>query len=430
MTERTMRAPSNGSLPDLSAAMLASQRDQIMNPTVPFSHLAREECEKWRKERGYTGDMTSGQVDEYVRERHEQQEKKLRERREQLEKEQREREKAKEVWSRQFYSTPTTKKKKKNKARYVPTLEELTQDRLRFHRADQRARQESQREQLPPYNLRDMREEMNRLPARPVLPGVLTVGFHGLAGPAGAAKSLLARDWMDAVVNGLTWQRYTVTEPRGVIYVTGEGRDAIPERFKHVRMDHGRFMTADPINLTQETAVNQFLSEIREQDTGLIVFDHVGLMGISDEDKAQWVRPIINNCKRMADEIDGAVLMLGHCGHETGRRFRGSSAWRDNFDSEWHMADNKFTCEKMKDGDKAQFTTYYTVEYPYIKWLDNSMSALAMRQSADEKKIEEYLITNPSASVREIASEVLGDVGKKSYVGRLLPDIKRRLDLG
>jgi hypothetical protein len=267
-------------------------------------------------------------------------------------------------------------------------------------------------ETLPPFENVTLAELFNEEPVSWVLPGVLPVGVVGLAGPPEAGKSLLIRDWLDAVANGTTWRQWRTTTPRPVTYVIGEGRGGIPTRFRGVRPDN--ITVCSPVALPVEAEVDRFIESQRDSNPGLIVFDMIYHMGVLDEDKSTAMLPLLAAARRISDELGCCVLLVGHPGHNAERRFRGTSALRGYFDAEFHMSADEFTCEKMKDGStKRALRGMYAVEYPRVHWLaiEELLGNAATAQIGRLEVIMAYLERNPEASARQAGRDLAPELG-------------------
>lgn len=290
-------------------------------------------------------------------------------------------------------------------------LEREVTQRYMFKVIDALADQRIIDENLPPFEDMTLLEVMNEPPGPQVLPGVLPVGVVGLAGPAEAGKSLIVRDWINAVVNRVVWRGYQAAVARSATYVVGEGRSGIPLRFRGVAPD--RVSVCTPVNLTSKTEIDRFLLS-RPEDTGLVVFDMLYHMGISEENKAADVFPLLHAAQRISDELEACVILVGHPGHNEERRFRGTSAMRGFFSAEFHAAEGLFTCEKMKDGDtKAALRGQYTIEYPRINWA-TTMEQIAEAAGIEVARRERVRLTielHPDAGDREISRMLDGELG-------------------
>lgn len=230
-----------------------------------------------------------------------------------------------------------------------------------------RYRAYAEMQQLDPPEREQLETVFSEDPPEWVMEGLMTAGLYGLAGPQEAGKSLLIRDWLDAVANGKAWRVFR-SRPREVTYVISEGHFDLKERFEHVKTDN-IFIYRKPVKLNNESAVEHFIEQHDGHDTGLVVFDIIYHMGVSDDNTSKDVGPVLKSCRKIADALNAAVVVVGHPGHNTGRRFRGTSIWRNWFDGEFHMSDGQFTCEKHKYIRKDPIDWAYDIEWPHIRFL-------------------------------------------------------------
>jgi hypothetical protein len=255
-----------------------------------------------------------------------------------------------------------------------------------------------------------------------VIRNLMTIGVYGLAGPPEAGKSLLARDWLDAVANGITWNGYyRAPRQRAVTYVISEGHHDLDERFAGIPDDRIGLFT-EPVILTDKEATADFIRQHDGIDTGLVVFDIVYDMGMADDNGVKDVAPVISASRRIAQALKCAVLLLGHPGHNTGRRFRGSSMWRGRFDGEFHMAEGIVTCEKHKYARKSALAWPYKVDFPAITYLDDTSAAgQQARRKLDVQKLAEQ---NPAIGRNQLALLIAQQLGcSESTAKRELRDL-------
>ena len=267
----------------------------------------------------------------------------------------------------------------------------------------ERYRQYQDLQALEPPARERLADVIAEQPPQWVINNLLTAGLYGLAGPQEAGKSLLVRDWLNAVANGTTWQGYRVARPRSVSYVISEGHFDLDQRFAGIQMDN-IWIFRQPVMLSNETAVDYFLRQHDGTDTGLVVFDIIYHMGVIDDNTMKDVKPVLAAGRRIAQALDCTVLVVGHPGHNTGRRFRGSSIWRNWFDGEFHMADGQITCEKHKYARKEAMEWEYDIgDWPDLSYL--GMHAVLARESRNAR-IREEVTANPGESARSIAARL------------------------
>jgi hypothetical protein len=246
----------------------------------------------------------------------------------------------------------------------------------------------------------------------------LTVGVHGVAGPPEAGKSLLMRDWAVQVA----------ASGRNALYAISEGHHDLIERFAaHPQIGAASahlFFLTDPLSLTSDADVRWLIGQWQERGLDLAGFDMAYGFGMSDDSGTADVAPLLGGCRRVALGLECAVLISGHPGHNTGRRFRGSSMWRGAFDSEYHMADGLFTAEKHKYADKAALSYSYRVEFPHL------VTATAMdevtRYAHQMAIIADDLRTSPGESDAARARRLAGRLKVSAdYLRRLIREAKK-----
>jgi hypothetical protein len=251
-----------------------------------------------------------------------------------------------------------------------------------------------------------------------VLPGVLTAGVYGMAGPPEAGKSLTVRDWLCGL------------GARGVpgVYAMSEGQHDVVDRFRA----SPDYKAAEPLLRTYEGPLalgvredqDWFISAYRPHQPRLIVFDMIYGFGLPDDQGVRDVAPVLNGCKRIAAELGACVLVTGHPGHSGERRFRGSSMWRGAFDGEFHLAEGSFTCEKHKYADKRAIRWSYTIDYPLIRQAQplELLSKSAQRMN----RIAEDIRLNPAESDRERARRLASELELGAdYARSLIRQVKK-----
>lgn len=266
-------------------------------------------------------------------------------------------------------------------------------------------------------------EEFAKVPPPDVVMAeVLAAEVNLLGGPSAAGKSLLARDWALCVAAGEAWRGHRVPRPRGVLWVASEGTHDFADRWgSRPLWDQGKkrvFVLDEPVNLLSPADVADLLREYAEDDIGLVVFDVVYGMGMTDDNGVKEVAPVINVLKQISREWGAATLALGHNGHNASRRFRGSSMWRQLAAVEHHMADDIFTCEKSKIGDIQRLRATYRLEYPAVTWTE---PIEAVRdEGARRELIKEHIQCFPGLSDLERGRQLASELGVQPTSARHL----------
>lgn len=300
--------------------------------------------------------------------------------------------------------------------RVVTALDEaISRKRAEIYIAREASRREdAQEEALARGGRMDMSwADLTKLP-KPVwiYQRLLTVGWHGLAGPPEAGKSLLAREWLCEIA----------ASGRNVVYVLSEGQFDLEDRFRA----HPQIQAASPhlffldggLNLASGSDVAWLCEHYRKREPALIVLDMIYGFGLPDDNGVQGVAPVINGGKKIAADLSCAVLAVGHPGLSGERRFRGSSMWRGSFDTEWHMADGQFSCEKHKYADRRALSWQYQVEWPGLRLLGEHEQM--DRTSARLNVIAEDFATYPKGTDAERARRVSARLGVGAERARTL----------
>lgn len=245
-----------------------------------------------------------------------------------------------------------------------------------------------------------------------IITGFMTAGVYGLAGPPGQGKSLALRDIAVAVASGGTlWDRWRAPRARLAVTVMTEGLGDIQERWsKHAGVGNLRFHR-EGFSLLSEHVVDQFIAMYAGQGVGVVVLDMIYGCGLAEDNEYASVRPAMNALKRVATELDCAVMPVGHPPHGKQRRFRGSTDWRGGFDGEYHMADGLFTMEKGKYLNPRDVAFTYRVAYPEMV---RDMSLLATLEDPVEvrrERVARAIKNHPEASANHLASVLATELG-------------------
>lgn len=262
-----------------------------------------------------------------------------------------------------------------------------------------------------------------------IIDKVLAAEVNLLGGPTGAGKSLLARDWALHVASGEPWRSYAVPGSRDVLYIASEGTHDFCERWTgHPLWERAAdriWMLDEPMSLTSADDVGWLLKEYAAERPGLVVFDVIYAMGMTDDNGVKDVAPVITAMKKISAQWGAATLALGHPGHGGERRFRGTSMWRQLAATEWHMAGGSLTCEKSKIAHAASMAASYATEYPGVRWL-TSMEKVG-------QEAERYLLiradikAHPADSTRARASRLMKQLGvgqkqAERIIGKVIDD--------
>lgn len=165
-------------------------------------------------------------------------------------------------------------------------------------------------------------------------------------GPSGGGKTFLVLHWCLSMAAGLHYWAGNEVEPGAVVYLAGEGHHGLKSRIA-AWLHHHEVKNPDPANFTFTNraadlntdegygTIAGFLRELPKKPS-LIVVDTTNLHFSGNENAADQVRTMINNCRRLIREFKCAVLLVHHTGVslEAKGRVRGSSAWKASMDIE------------------------------------------------------------------------------------------------
>ena len=271
--------------------------------------------------------------------------------------------------------------------------------------------------------------EFSELPPVPtIMRDILAAEINLLGGPSAAGKSLLARDWSLSVATGTPWMGYEVPDARKVLWIASEGLNDFTDRWTSQPLwdaaQDSVFILGEPINLVSGDDTDWLLKEYGDERPGLVVFDLIYGMGMADDNGMKDALPVLTNLKKISREWGAATLPLGHSGHNGDRRFRGTSAWRQQSETEWHMADNVLDCRKSKITDYTQHRFAYENTYPDIDWL--TAGGAAGVSSRKHQQIKDYHDAHPGESQRHMARVLTSVVGySETYIRDVLREHRK-----
>lgn len=295
---------------------------------------------------------------------------------------------------------------------------ELLRRETKLERAKRKARRivdaEEAAAERGPRVKRSVREYalLPQVPA--IIDSVLACEVNLLAGPSASGKSLLTRDWALHVAAGVPWRGYSVPERRSVLLVLSEGLHDVERRWTTQPLWNAAcdnvFIQDQPISLLVSEDVDALLDEYKRERPGLVIFDLIYAMGLTSDDGQKDVQPLIGAMKKISATWGAATLAVGHTGHATDqRRFRGSSAWRQQAAVEWHLSDDRLSCEKSKIAAAHQLVYACRPEYPHLTWPDASqvMSVAAKRYAMVQQDVHDH----PDDTVNARAKRLMGEFG-------------------
>lgn len=223
-----------------------------------------------------------------------------------------------------------------------------------------------------------------------------------LAGDGGTGKSLMVQQWLSALSQGLSFMGVRGVQPVRCLYVNCEDeRDELQRRQEDIarsldrqmatfagdmtisprlghpdnslgNFDHaGRFIPGDLL-----LAVKAACAAHRYR---VVALDNVAHLFTGNENIRGEVTAFLNALSRLALEIDGAVILLGHPSKADGSEYSGSTAWENGVRNRLYLArpddgdgntlDNRRTLSRNKAnlasiGDKLKMVWHAGAFYP------------------------------------------------------------------
>ena len=251
-----------------------------------------------------------------------------------------------------------------------------------------------------------------------IIDDVLPVGeLAVLYGESGAGKSFMAIDMGMCIARGVPWRGKPVQQGR-VVYIAAEGSYGARLRLyayaKHYGLDLGAIpfevVNAAPNLMLAPEAVE--LARALGPCAAVIVDTFARVMPGGNENGAEDVGKVIQNCKGIHRATGGIVVAVHHAGKDASKGARGWSGLRAAADAEFevvrdgHVRDMRVS--KQKDGDDgAQFGfRLLVVELP-------ATAAGKLRSSCVVEHTAEKVVRTEkgkTGAVQKKVLQVLGDV--------------------
>ncbi len=233
---------------------------------------------------------------------------------------------------------------------------------------------------MQPYRVRDL------FPAK---------GVVAVYGPSGSGKSFLVMDLAMALAEGASaWFGHRL-KGAPVAYIALEGQGGLRQRVKAWEIHHRqtapnamRFVLSG-YNLLDRSSGERLAEEVQETlgPGAVVVIDTLNQATPgADENSSQDMGHIIANAQRLADLIDGLVILVHHTGKDAARGLRGHSSLLAALDAavevrfekgirSWHIA-------KSKDGDPGNPRGFELVRHVVGRDDDGlDVSSCAVQQS-------------------------------------------------
>lgn len=233
-------------------------------------------------------------------------------------------------------------------------------------------------------------------------------------GPSGQFKTFLTLELLGSVSAGATtWcGAYNIPKPRTVLYASEEGIFGTRKRIRGVdisfgmkglHLDHSRFVInrkeAKLFLENDSCSTSSFIEYCKSvfgDDLGVVALDtfHRASIG-ADENSNTDAAVILNNARRIQNEIGCTVILV----HHTGKNglVRGASAYQGGLDFMLEVSGNPdlkcgvLKCVKMKDSplfaDKA--FKMIPIETPFgdtlvLEWQGDAVTGMTIRQQIAE----------------------------------------------
>lgn len=193
-------------------------------------------------------------------------------------------------------------------------------------------------------------------------------GFTIIYGESGCGKSFLASDMGLAVALGQPWGGKDV-QAGTVVYVTAEGATGFRKRLVAYRQHNNIAGVVVPFHVIAAAPdmghkpgdPAALIAAIKRQAAGpirAVMIDTLArTMQGADENSAADMGVFADNCATIGQRLGCAVLALHHCGKDSGKGARGSSALRAASDCEVLVEGSQerrtATVTKAKDGEEG-----------------------------------------------------------------------------
>jgi RecA-family ATPase len=211
-------------------------------------------------------------------------------------------------------------------------------------------------------------------PAREwIVPGWLPVGsVTSLYGRGGVGKTLLAQQIQTAVGTGRPFFGLETTQCKVLSFFCEDDEAELHRRQVCINASlgvgmedlggirwQGRFGKAN-VMVTVEGGIlkpTEFRAFVREAavrfGARLLILDNVAQLFAGNENIRAEVTQFVNDLGAIAQEINGAVLLLGHPGKADGSEFSGSTAWDATVRSRWILERPKEDLDDQDAGELA-----------------------------------------------------------------------------
>lgn len=185
-----------------------------------------------------------------------------------------------------------------------------------------------------------------------------------LYGEPGAGKSL----WMMRKLA-------KIAKDRPVFFILGEGEGGMPDRLRAEEKAQGEklsehlYIYSEEVNLTDPSAVQTFIDNLRPYKPELIAFDTLSTCMVGgDENSPKDMPVVIAHCKLIRRELSTAIMLVHHS-RKDGKTYRGHSSLHGHVDAMYLIEQGSnglitLSCEKSKDSRKSDPEYYRVVSFP------------------------------------------------------------------
>lgn len=162
-----------------------------------------------------------------------------------------------------------------------------------------------------------------------------------------------------------------VAQRESVLYIAAEGKYGMPARVQAYEQHFGvklanLFFCLGAVDMFNNSELTLFKREAARVHPALIVVDTFAMcVGMADENSTSDMKRIVENCQRISQEFQCAVLIVHHTNKE-GKLERGNQSLRNACDVVIRLSkqDDTLKVESQKMRDKTKFPTYYMKALP------------------------------------------------------------------
>lgn len=193
--------------------------------------------------------------------------------------------------------------------------------------------------------------------------------FGVIYGKSGSRKSFLAIDISCSIATGTPWQNKKVSTG-AVVYIAAEGQTGMARRIKAWEIVNGKkvenlYILGQSLLISEASARQNIIEAIQdiENKNGvkveLVVLDTLARNFEGDENSSDAMGKFIRSCDLAKTATDTTILCIHHCGKDTTKGGRGSSALIGACDFEFQVTHNMNTHlttlsnTKQKDAEAA-----------------------------------------------------------------------------